>query len=144
MGGSEGPPRSSAPGCALNTGSEEGFCSALGGWGALEEVRVLITCKALMTLDLPVEKATGTWSIAGCCRLCPATVGYGDGSGWPTPRAPVAKPRLSLAKCRVWGQGPCSHGMLGVSGVGKASPKPPQVVVPLSPLGWSLCYKNFA
>lgn len=140
MRGSEGLSRSSAPGCALNTGSEEGFCSALGGWGALEEIQVLITYKALMTLDLPIEKATGTWSISGCCQLCPSTVGY----GWPTPRAPVAKPRLSLAKCGVWGQGPCSHGMLGVSRVGKASPNPLQVVVPLSPLGWSLCYKNFA
>lgn len=130
MRGSEGLSRSSAPGCALSTGSEERFCSAL------EEIQVLTTCKALMTLDLPIEKATGTWSISRCCQLCPTTVGY----GWPTPRAPVAKP-----KCGVWGRGPCSHGMLGVSRVGKASPNPLQVVVvPLSPLGWSLCYKNFA
>lgn len=52
--------------------------------------------------------------------------------GWPTLRAPVAKPRVSLAR-DVQGQGPCSRGMLGVRQVSEAFPSPWQGVTPLSP-----------
>lgn len=58
-GGFKGPSRRDIPSCAFNTGLEKGFSNAQGFWEALEEIQVSISCKALLTLDLPIKNLGG-------------------------------------------------------------------------------------
>lgn len=133
---SKGPSSGDVPSCALNTDLEKVFSNARGLWGALEDIQVSISGKALLNRTFPTRTWEGAVGADTTCDCLGAQPGWCGGANLaPCPAGAAPCPGIPGGKGS--GLSPCpdtsgplmssssqTQGVTGQGYVGSSSPLP--------------------